>query len=273
MSKGSKFKRQRVFAATSETREEYQKEEQKYFGARGDAVRPGLSAADAAIADQHLPSKQQEQKMLDYWEMNLTKASRSGAFSKPGSGPLILPNGRQALDFIDKHATPGQYKPQQERPVPKEATKKSDVPPAEVTITHLCIDCLKPVDEQDAANIIPSIFFILTDDTAKLFAMGVTFGAIVLAVEHLTCAKTAQELGKNGLQIILVRDGDISDPDDMAKAAQYGRVHRMHTGQELTLGQWYLQKRKTRLEEQLHHVLICMDKTSEAYRKNRKELQ
>jgi hypothetical protein len=274
-SKVSKFniKRERVRPLTSESKAEYLAEEKRFFGATGDVAGRGLSASDAVVADRHLPSKQQEQKMLDRWEWGLTKASRSGAFSKPGSGPAIFPGGlKKTMDFIDE-CTPGQYKEQQERPVPKEQTRKVDVPPAAVTLTHMCVDCLGPVDQNDAANIVPAIFFMTTQNTTKLFSMGVSFGDIVLAVCHLKCSKEAQTQAKGQTGLILVREGEISDPDEMAKAAAYGRIHRMHSGHELTMGQWYLQKRKDRLQQQIEDILICMDKTSEAYRKNRKDIE
>lgn len=267
----SKFgiKRTKVRRVLSETKEEYAAAEASYFRGMGDAKRPGLSAADAAIADKHLPTKQKEQELLDWWEKGLTKSSRSGAFSKASTGFAIRPSGgRFASDFVDK-CTPGHFKQPESRPVPKEQTRKVDVPPAAVTITHLCIDCLGLVNENDASTIVPSLFIMTSQDFTKLFSMGVQFGDIVLAVEHVTCLKEAQKMGQDRVPLALVRGGNITDPKDLALAAKHGFIERMHDGHEVTLGQFYLQKRKDRLEEQLHDVLICMDKASEAYRKNR----
>lgn len=265
-------KRDKVTPATSETKAEYMAEEARYFGGRGDATRPGLSAADAAMADKHLPSKKQEHEMLEYWEKNLTKSSRSGAFSKPGSGPLILPNGRQAMDFIDKHATPGQYKPQEERPVLKEQTRKVDVPPAAVTLDERCVDCLQLIDSNDASNIVPYVTFIITFDTTKLFSIGLEFGDIVLATEHLTCARNAHALSQNdrAAALILVREGAITDKDELEEMVRTGRVARLHTGHEMSAGDYYLHKRKQRIEQTIEDMLICLDKTSKCYRRNRK---
>jgi hypothetical protein len=259
----------------SETLQEYKSEERRIFGLHGDSKlrKPFVSAADAAIADRHLPSKEQEYRMLERWEKGLTKASRSGAFSKASTGFAIRPSGLKfASEFVDS-CTPGQYKPQQERPVPREQTRKVDVPPAAVTLTHLCIDCLDPVDQNDASSIIPCMFIIRSMNQSQLFAMGVTFGDIVLAVEHVKCAKEAQRMGRDRAQLILVREGEVTPPEEMALAAKHGFIERMHTGHEVTVGQWYLAKRADRLEGQLYDVLICLDKTSEFYRKNRKELQ
>lgn len=257
----------------SESKAEYAAEERKYFGAMGDASGRGLSAADAAMADRYLPSKEQEHKMLEFWEIGLTKASRSGAFSKPGSGPMILPNGRKHWERLMQMTTPGQYQQQVERPVLKEQTRNVDVPRAAVTITSFCIDCLKPVNENDASTIIPSLFIIHEKEQSRLFAMGVAFGDIVLMIEHKTCAREAAAQERNSAPLVLVREGEVSDPRDMEIAAKYGFIHRMHSGHEISMGAWYAAKRKERLEKQFQDVLIAMDKTSTCYRKNRPELQ
>lgn len=267
----SKFssKREKVRASTSETRQEYAAEEAKYFGAMGDAKRPGLSAADAAVADRHLPSKEAEHKMLERWEKGLTKSSRSGAFSKPGSGPAIFPNSLKfASKFIDE-CTPGQYKEQKERPVLREQTRRVDAPPSEFTKLDMCIDCLQPIDTNDAPSITPSLFFIRTMDTTKLFSMGLTFAAPVIMAVHTKCEREAQRLGQDATKLVLVHGGSITDPDELARAFKYGQVLRMHDGHELTAGQWHLQKRKDRLEATMVDILICMDKRSECYRRNR----
>lgn len=262
-------KRTKIPALTGERRREYLEEEIKYFRGVGDAKRPGLSAADAALADQHLPSKQKEHQMLDEWEWGLTKSSRSGAFSKPNVGPAIFPGGmKKAMSFIDK-CTPGHLEMPKERPVLREQTRRVDAPPSEFTKLDRCIDCMQPIDMNDAPSITPALFFVRTFDQSLLFAMGVTWGAPVILAVHTECERMAQKLGENAARIVLIEGGDITDPDELARAAKYGQILRMHSGRELTAGQWHLQKRKERFEETMVNTLVCADKTSDYYRRNR----
>jgi hypothetical protein len=205
-------------------------------------------------------------------EKGLTKASRSGAFSKASTGYAIRPNGgKWASEFVDK-CSPKGWKPPQQRAVPKEQTRKVDVPPAACTITHLCIDCLGPVDESDAPSIIPSMFIITGDNIAMNFAMGVEQANIVLCVEHVACAKKAQTEQKDRTPLILVRNGNVASAEDIRIAEKYGLPLYPHDGQELTIGQFALHKRRDRLQENLQDVMINLDKKSECYRRNRKEI-
>jgi hypothetical protein len=282
MTKHIGFKRSKVPAFTSERKDEYAAEEAKYFRNLGDAKRPGLSAADAAVADRHLPSKEQEHRILEHWETNLTKASRSGAFSKPNVGPAIFPQGiKKTMSFIDS-VTPGQYKQQEQRPVLREQTRKVDVPPSEATVLHICLECLEPVDQNDAANMVIAGFFaypfnIITQqpDGAKLFAMGIPYwGAPMLGAVHLKCETEARAKMRDKTPIVLIRgSSNLTDPDDLARAARYGMIQQIHDGEEVSMGSFYERKRQEKLGDNFTDILVVMPKDSLCYRKNRLKAQ
>lgn len=264
-------------ALKPESREEYLNSEKEYFGNIGDnSYKPkgagSISASDAAIADRHLPSMEEQFKLEQYYENGYSKTARSGAFSKAGAGPGIFPNGlKSAMTFIDKECTPGVHKPAEARPVLKEQTRKVDVPPAAVTVTHMCIDCLKPVDENDAGNIVPSLFIIADKDYERHQRMNVSFGDICLFVEHVACMKAAEQMGANKKRLVLIQEGKLTDTKDVAIALKYNLPLRLHDGRELTMGQFELAKRKERINDQFIDFLTHVSKDSSIYRKNREK--
>lgn len=275
MTKNLGIKRSKVAAVTSETRQQYLEDQAKWMMSHGDSKRPGLSAADPAIADQHLPTKEAEQKMLDKWDWGLTKASRSGAFSKPGAGPAIFPGGmKKTMDFIDE-CTPGHYKQSQSRPVPREQTRHVDIKPAACTLVHFCIDCMELIDPNNASQIRINPIYVCTENIALLIACGVDYGDVVITAEHMECRAKAERERKNdsplvSLPIILVREGELTPPEEMAYAAKHGRIERMHDGHEFTVGQYYQYKRQERMYDQLFDYLVCLPKDSTHYHRNRK---
>jgi hypothetical protein len=256
---------------TSETPSEYKKNEKEYFGNFGDAKRPGLSAAEAALADKHLPSKKEEHELLDYYTKGYDKTSRSGAFSKAGAGPAIFPNGLKfASKFIDDQGTPGRYKLKQEqRPVPAKQTRPVDTPKAEAVVTHLCVDCLEAVGNVAGQRM--SFFIVETCDPGLLVAMTLRPGDLVIMIEHEACWQKAHAEARSKSDIILVRDGDLTSPEDMAIAAKYGFIQRLHSGHEIRSGEWYLALRSERLIKNMYDILVHTPKDSECFRRNRKE--
>lgn len=170
-----------------ESREEYLEDAKKYFGNLKGNKTGGLSAEEAAIVDSHLPTKEEEQKKLDYYEKGFNKASRSGAFSKPGSGPAIFPNSLDfASKFIDEH-TPGKY---QKPPdpfhtnTPIEQKKQSDMPKPAAIITDRCMDCMEPID-YNVPN--PDVFInlgFMLGDPLRIASTGLKFGDPFLSVQH-----------------------------------------------------------------------------------------
>lgn len=262
-------KRRRVFPVTSEKRSEYLTEEAKYFKNLGDHKRPGASAADAAFIDPHLPSREAEHKMLERWEWGLTKASRSGAFSKPGSGPAIFPGGlAKTMAFIDE-CTPGKFKEPVERPVLTEQTRRVDAPRAAVVYDKLCVDCLNPIDFTVPKGWVVSLFIIDEQDISRLMALGVKFGDSVLMVEHMSCARKARKEQEDASPIILVRGGEMADERDLEIAYKHGLIQRLHSGHEITAGQWAAAKRQERLVENMRDILVALPKDSPYFTKNR----
>lgn len=243
----------------SETKQEYKQNESEYFkNLSGPGQGAGLSATDRALIDQHLPSAEQESIILDRFERGFTKSSRSGAFSKPGAGPAIFPNGLDfASKFIDDH-TPKREKPKPDAKPLTEQTRRVDVPPPAATIT-MCLDCEKQVDTKE-----PFVGFmtIMMDPTKqdKYTAMGVKFGDIVIGVEHHSCLKRGEELGKNATPLVLAFGGELTSAEDIRIAAKYGFPVNLHNCQERTLGQWQLACRKERMEATLERYLLAADK-------------
>lgn len=281
MTKHVSAKRSKVPALTAETRRAYLEEEKKYFLSHGDSKRPGLSASDQAMADRHLPPAEAEHKLLEYYTNGYSKTARSGAFSKPNVGPAIFPNGRKgetglsaAMSFIDRECTPGHYKQSQSRPVPREQTKHVDVKPAACTLVHFCIDCMELIDSNNASQIRINPIYVCTENIALLIACGVDYGDVVICAEHVECRNKATNEMKNdspliSLPIILVREGELTPPEEMAYAAKHGRIERMHDGHEFTVGQYYQYKRQERMYDQLFDYLVCLPKDSTHYHRNR----
>lgn len=264
-------KRSKVRPVTRETREEYLKSETNYFGAigGGHAQDRGASATDVAHADQHLPSRELQFKMEERLEKGFNKASRSGAFSKASTGFAIRPSGGKfASDFVDE-MTPGKYKQQEERPVPREQTRAVDAPKAEVVLTDFCLDCMTPIDPNNAGELVCGMTMVCNEDPIKHFCMGVRWQDAVLFVVHKKCFEAAKKMGKNNIRLALVKGGSLTDEKDVAIAMKYNLPINLHDGQEITVGQWELTLRKERMELQLEDYLIHSDKSSMIYRRNR----
>lgn len=268
---------------TPESREEYEKDAERYWKNIADNSPKNrseqFSADQARVADQHLPSREQQYRMENYYAEGYNKTSRSGSFtSKPNASPAIFPMGRKAFDFIDNECTPGIHKPPEARPVPKEQTRSVDTPRSTVTI-DVCMDCLKPVDLSKASEIICGltiplpVTFAQQPDYEKLEAMGLEPGDIVNYFLHMECHKAAEKLGLDATPLVLVKHGQLTDEDDVRVANKHGFALQLHSGTETTLGQWEMLKRTERMKEQLEDYLVKADKDSYMYRRNREKAE
>lgn len=266
---------------TPESKKEYEIDAAKYWRNISDTSPKNhsekIAADDPRVIDPHLPSREAQYKMEQYYEKGYTKTSRSGAFTnKPNASAAIFPNGlRFASDFIDEECTPGVYQPQQERPVIKEQTRHVDTPRSTATI-DVCMDCLKPVDLSKASEIICGLTIPLPiklgqPDFEKLSAMGLEPGDIVNYFVHMTCHKAAEKLGLDATPLVLVKHGQLTNEDDVRVANKHGFALQLHNGSETTLGQWEMLKRTERMKEQLEDYLINCDKDSYIYRSNREK--
>jgi hypothetical protein len=262
-----------------ETKEEYQRNESEYFRNVGAPKGAGRSAIDPREVASRLPPQEEKLKLLDRFERGFDKTSRSGAFSKAGAGPAIFPNGRKfAMDFIDE-MTPKRAKPEEAKRPITEQTRPVDAPKAAAVIDGICIDCMKPIDLQPGAKIVPWMKFCTAicpvsgqPDFLKLFSMGIKFGDPVLGFEHFDCWDKAQKEGRNATPLALVQGGSLTSMEDIAIAVKYGFPVNLHDGQERTMGQWNMVKRQARIDKNLEDYMIALDKTSPIYAKNRKEV-
>lgn len=242
----------------SETKEEYAAEEARHFRNVGAPQGAGTSATDKRIIDAHLPPDHQKHLILDRFERGFNKSSRSGAFSRPGAGPAIFPNGRKfASDFIDS-MTPKREKPKEDMKPLREQTRAVDVPKAAAVIVNRCIDCMEETGPGD--NVVPAMRFMLSDDEHKHFAMGVKYGDIVLAVEHYKCWNKANNDGQNAVPLVLAVGANLTLEEDIRIANKYGFSTNLHDGHERTLGQWLMLVRQDRLETNIEKILMAADK-------------
>lgn len=242
----------------SETPAEYKAEESRYFRNVGAPKGAGKSATDADLVEKILPPDEHKHQILDRYERGFTKSSRSGAFSKAGSGPAIFPNGLGfASEFIDS-MTPKREKPKEEMKPLREQTRAVDVPKAAAVIVNRCIDCMEETGPGD--NVVPAMRFMLSDDEHKHFAMGVKYGDIVLAVEHYKCWNKANNDGQNAVPLVLAVGANLTLEEDIRIANKYGFSTNLHDGHERTLGQWLMLVRQDRLETNIEKILMAADK-------------
>lgn len=255
---------------TSETKKEYETDAQRYYRNVEDAKRPGPSADSAVIADSYLPSRQEEQKLVDYYTKGFDKTSRSGSFTdNPNASPAIFPNGLKfASNFIDKECTPGKYRPSEPMKPPTEQSKPvENIPKLAFIIADVCLECLKEVDPASCAwN--PTV--IMEQSPLKLHALGVRFGDLGMTFQCMDCHEGQQRLGSSELPLVLVHNGGLTDERDIELAKKYNVPVRIHDGDERTLGQWYMQKRAEKLDRNLHNYL-CIEnlKTESSVFRNR----
>lgn len=267
----------------SETSDEYKSEQEKYFKKIQDTSYKRrseiISADSAAVADTHLPSREAQWNLENYYEKGYSKTSRSGAFTdKPNASASIRPNGLKfASDFVEKECRPGKYKPQQPGKVPTEQTKAVDAPKSACTIVDVCMDCLKPADSNHGETLILGLTMAMHmradghPDVDKLTAMGVEWGDPVNYVIHKQCHEDAVRLGQNATKLILVKDGSITEERDLFIALKYGFQANLHSGTEATLGQYEMAKRQKRVAANLDDYMIHLDKDSLCYRVNREK--
>lgn len=254
----------------SETRKEYEDDAKGYFRNIESAKNPGPSADAPEVADKHLPSRAEEQQLLDRFEKGFTKTSRSGSFTdKPNASPAIFPNGLGfASDFIDE-MTPGKFKkPEEGKPVDQQVRKLENVPRPDFIITDKCLDCMGAVDPENAAM---SICSIMEQDTHKLAAMHVRYGSMGVNLQCMPCYEAYQKLGQSAVPLALVHAGGLTDPREIELAIKYGAPVRLHDGEERTLGQWYMHKRQQRLNNNLHNYLMATDPDSPVFRTGKDE--
>jgi hypothetical protein len=197
----------------------------------------------------HLPGPEQQYRLAERKSLGFNKASRSGAFSKPGTGYAYFPNGLKfASDFIDEH-TPGKYKPADkpyEHNVPM--VQKQDignVPKPAFMDLETCIACLKPINLKgnkeicdhkalDCECFTPNLGFIFEQEQLKLWALGLQFGDPIVTNFHTKCFNEYK--GFNQQTLPVVRGGGLLSPKQQRELAEYKGVWAIHDGQETTMG-------------------------------------
>lgn len=238
----------------NESKEEYQRHERELFKNLEGTPQGGPSAADRHLVDPHLPSAQQEQKILDRWEKGLTKSSRSGAFSKPGAGPAIFPNSLKfASDFIDEN-TPKGWKPSE--PMKPLAQQKSPTGhfPKPAAVVDICVSCLKRIDPR--AWVLGTTV-CLEEDTHKLSAMGMKLGDLVCYGLCVPCDDERKRLAEQAFPLALVRGGELI-PDEIRDASlKHGLPVHLHNGTEITVAQMLMQQHAQKLMDNLWDYIKC----------------
>jgi hypothetical protein len=254
------------FKIKPETKKEYEEDTKKYFRNITAPKQAGKSAEDYHEVEKRLPSPEEKHKLLDRYTKGFTKTSRSGAFSKPNSGPAIFPSGLDfASSFIDE-MTPKGIKPK-EQPKPeidKEAKPTGGfLPKARAIIVDTCLDCMKEPTKDDW---VLGLHIIIETDALKLWAMKCKLGDVVLNCECKKCYDYAQVQGTLETPLALVF-GKLFTEEDIRIANRTGfQLPNVHDGTEKTLGQWNMVKRRARLEENLVNYLIACPADSKVFR-------
>jgi len=253
------------FKLKRETKEEYEEDAKRYFRNIGSTRVNGRSAEDYDQVEASLPSPAKKLAILERYTKGFTKKSRSGAFSESGLSPAIFPSGLKfASDFIDEMTPKGIKQPEQPKPKwDKEAKPTgSYLPKAAAIITDMCLDCMK---EPTKDNWVICMHIITEQDSMKLWAMRMHFGAVVLSAECKNCYDFAQKMGMEATPIALVY-GNLIPEEDIVLAHKYGFPINIHDGIERTMGQLNMLKRKEKLETNLVNYLISLPPDSKVFR-------
>jgi len=246
----------------SETKEEYKKSADEYFGHVESPKRIGDSADSHSIYDRNLPSKEAEYKIAERYTTGFDKAKRSGAFSKPNLSAAIFPSGLKfASTFIDE-MTPGKYKKPPapfELNKPQEQTKQVDAPKPAAIITERCMDCMELVDYSvDKPDVIINLGFITQSNNTMLTAMGMQFGDPFCSVFHATCMEKVKNFRK--LTTPLVMGGALLSIKDRDLLAKYKGILQLHDGREISTGQWMALKRLEKTAQNTQDYIIAQRK-------------
>jgi hypothetical protein len=253
------------FKIKSESRKEYEEDAKRYFRNIGAPKVQGRSAEDYAEVEARLPTPANKHKILERYTKGFTKTSRSGAFSKPNSGPAIFPSGLKfASEFIDEMTPKGIKQPVQPKPDLSKPAKPTGgfLPKAAAVIDDTCLDCLKPLTKD---NWVLGVYIVTEEDALKLFAMRVYNGALINYAICKRCFDYALEMGKEETPIVLV-SGNLISEKDIELAKKYGRALNIHDGQERTLGQLNMIRRIDRLKTNLSNYLISLPPDSKVFR-------
>lgn len=260
-----------------ETKEEYARATDEYFGHGTTQRNLGVSADDKRTIEQHLPGQATEHAMAERYAKGFGKASRSGAFSKPTTGYAIFPNGLKfASDFIDEH-TPGKYKKPENpwgtnTPIEQEE-RQEEAQQRRLAFVYVdeCIDCGKLIDRTvENPDIVPNFGFIMQTNTHMLHAMGLQFGDPIATAYHFTCSEKVKQFKK--LRMPLVRGGALLDKKDRDMLLKYKNILQIHDGQEVTVGHFKMAQRLERLAINTQDLIIKFRKSGqlEHFREDRR---
>lgn len=271
-----------------ETKEEYEKDTEKYFGHREGPKILGPSADDASSYSQHLPGKKQEHDLAQRYATGFDKTARSGAQSQPNAGPAIFPNSLKfASEFIDE-MTPGKYKsgPKAFQSVaPVDQNKINNGPKLACIIVDLCMDCMQPIDHQSketkniytkcpdcgklvkflaegGRNIVINYGGMLPPPNEamaiyyrhKLQAMGLCLYDPFASLFHASCMEFVKHFREHRQP--LVKNGQLLSDRERELIWKYRHELRIHDGDEITDGNWMAVKRLERIQENTHNYII-----------------
>jgi len=262
--------------ALQESKEEYDKSAKEYFGNIEAPKVSGKSADDSLVYGRHLPGSEQQYRTAERLHKGFSKASRSGAFSKPSTGHAFFPSGMKfAGDFIDE-MTPGKYKPKPkafEEAKPLEQTAPNDTPKPAAILVELCMDCMQPIDYNDPKrDFVINLGCITQQDTQLLYAMGLRFGDFFTSMFHASCMEKVKEFRKYTTPLVM--GGGMLSPKDQVLYARYAGEFKIHEGREINLGQWMAIKRLDRTATNTQNYIIEQRKkgNTSIFRDDRKEL-
>jgi hypothetical protein len=262
----------------SETKKQYEEDAKKYFGYYSAAKGTGKSAEDFAQVEARLPGPEHKQRLLERYTKGFGKTSRSGAFSKPGIGPAIFPNGLKfAQDFIDEMTPKGIKQKEQPKPdISKEAKPTGFFPKACAVITEVCLDCLKELDVNE--DWILGMYIVTDEDALKLWAMHVYNGGLVNYAICRKCYDKALDASQEKTPLLLVANGSLVEEHidkgemdaeaihQMKDLQRRGSALPLHTGNERTLGQVNMLKRMEKLKTNLSNYLISLPPDSKVFK-------
>jgi len=240
-----------------ETKEHYQEDAAGYFRNVGSRQISGISADDLAAARPHLPSKEVEAKYADRVERAADKTKRSGARVNNSSNvpAIFFDSLKNHSELIDEF-TPGKLQePEEVKPPDQQIAPTGFFEKAEAVVEGFCLDCQQAPD----SKYVLGVTICTEEDTQKLTAMGIGYGATVLYTICHECFEAAKELARDKTPLVLVFDGGVLPDSEIALARKYNFPVNLHEGVEKSYGQWQLVKRAERLMDTLWNYLIAQN--------------
>ena len=202
----------------------------------------GVSADHAHNIKQILPPMQEEMKKREQLTAMFNTTSRAGAGGTKVGVPGIRPSGGKAAsqfleDFVGTGRIKKEPKPFHENTV-FAPTRQADTKRPSVVLYEKCMDCLKPVNRDDA---VPSMVVVPPPDRIapqvkqRWDSLNLKVGDVVCYLFCGPCVRGAV---------------------DTMKDRTLNSITLIQNGQETTMAQIKMRERSTRISDQVHQVLL-----------------